>query len=264
MDSGTCEACNALDGVEFPYQSAERTRTEPPYSECDGMDRCRCLHVYVFEEERPGQPGEPVLPQVPEVVVPERGHRVPGEGDPVDLLVEDARLRGIDLTRVEANDILEKVTQNTYKSSDASLSQIRGAPNSQAVAVERYIDVSPRYPQEQLLYRGVRVSDDTTRALKDTLMGIEPGHTLEFKATTHWSSQASVPHAFSEEGGIVFRLTGGAQRSASVKHISSYASEDEVLGGMGLRLRVVAKPTIRPLGPGDTLQRFVVDVEEVR
>ena len=47
LDSGTCGACEALDGTRYPFGSAEHDAHVPPLRECDGRDNCRCLLVYI-------------------------------------------------------------------------------------------------------------------------------------------------------------------------------------------------------------------------
>lgn len=51
LDHNTCPACAALDGNEFAYPSAEWDNVRPPYRECEGQDRCRCVGVYVLKRE---------------------------------------------------------------------------------------------------------------------------------------------------------------------------------------------------------------------
>lgn len=48
LDENTCGYCNDLDGQEWKYGEAP---DEPPYKLCEGEDRCRCVHIYVYKEE---------------------------------------------------------------------------------------------------------------------------------------------------------------------------------------------------------------------
>jgi hypothetical protein len=48
MDDNTCEYCRTMDGKR--WASGEEP-AEPPYEECEGRDRCRCVFVYVFAQE---------------------------------------------------------------------------------------------------------------------------------------------------------------------------------------------------------------------
>ena len=49
LDTGTCEACAAADGDEG---ATPDEITDVPNPDCDGGDRCRCVHVYVFNDEK--------------------------------------------------------------------------------------------------------------------------------------------------------------------------------------------------------------------
>lgn len=51
LDSGTCSACSDMDGQEFDIGSTEYNDNTPPFRECAGGGRCRCLWVYVFDED---------------------------------------------------------------------------------------------------------------------------------------------------------------------------------------------------------------------
>ena len=48
LDMNTCEACTAADGSAAP--SPEEI-DDVPNPDCDGGDKCRCVHVYVFGDE---------------------------------------------------------------------------------------------------------------------------------------------------------------------------------------------------------------------
>lgn len=51
LDKGTCAPCSAADGREFVYGSADMEEHRPPYKECEGGGRCRCVLVFVLMEE---------------------------------------------------------------------------------------------------------------------------------------------------------------------------------------------------------------------
>lgn len=51
MDEHTCGPCGDLDGREFKFDS-EWDSVAPPYSGCEGQDRCRCVGVFVYKSER--------------------------------------------------------------------------------------------------------------------------------------------------------------------------------------------------------------------
>jgi hypothetical protein len=50
LDSATCNECETLDGEQYELGSADYDENEPP-SQCAGGDNCRCVYVYVFEDE---------------------------------------------------------------------------------------------------------------------------------------------------------------------------------------------------------------------
>ncbi len=47
LDDETCEVCEARDGKTMDPDKDE----EPPYTDCQGRDRCRCIWVYVYGNE---------------------------------------------------------------------------------------------------------------------------------------------------------------------------------------------------------------------
>lgn len=62
LDDNTCPYCAGLDGQEWPVDEVDWDN-QPPYGDCEGEDRCRCVWVYVFKDEGPAE-----LPKVPEFV----------------------------------------------------------------------------------------------------------------------------------------------------------------------------------------------------
>ena len=53
LDQSTCTECEALDGSEFEFNSAQHDAMTPPLSSrCHGGDSCRCLLVYQIERSR--------------------------------------------------------------------------------------------------------------------------------------------------------------------------------------------------------------------
>lgn len=53
MDNVTCESCSRLEGQTFEYGSSEFDAAKPPYQDCDGRGRCRCVMIYTFASEAP-------------------------------------------------------------------------------------------------------------------------------------------------------------------------------------------------------------------
>lgn len=52
MDKGTCEACAAVDRMEFDVGSQDFAAHEPPYQQCAGHGMCRCVFIYLLAERR--------------------------------------------------------------------------------------------------------------------------------------------------------------------------------------------------------------------
>lgn len=52
LDANTCDACADLDGREYEFPSSDWDDVAPPYRNCEGQDRCRCVGVYVYKTER--------------------------------------------------------------------------------------------------------------------------------------------------------------------------------------------------------------------
>lgn len=48
MDSETCSPCALVDGRQFAMDEPELQQVSPPYRECDGKGRCRCVLIYVM------------------------------------------------------------------------------------------------------------------------------------------------------------------------------------------------------------------------
>lgn len=51
LDKGTCGACHSADGIKVKVGSADYDRLKPPYTECGGMSRCRCVFIYIGDED---------------------------------------------------------------------------------------------------------------------------------------------------------------------------------------------------------------------
>lgn len=49
MDDNTCGYCRSLDSKS--WAPGTEPVTEPPYADCEGRDRCRCIFVYTFSQE---------------------------------------------------------------------------------------------------------------------------------------------------------------------------------------------------------------------
>ena len=52
LDDNTCSYCREKDGQSWAPGEVDEN-DQPPYKDCDGQDRCRCLWVYTFASETP-------------------------------------------------------------------------------------------------------------------------------------------------------------------------------------------------------------------
>jgi hypothetical protein len=55
MDKVTCDECESLEGKTFIYGSADFEEAKPPYQNCEGRGRCRCVMIYTFASESKGR-----------------------------------------------------------------------------------------------------------------------------------------------------------------------------------------------------------------
>jgi len=51
LDNKVCGPCAALDGEEWPFDSAEHRANLPPNRNCDGSSNCRCVLIYLQEDD---------------------------------------------------------------------------------------------------------------------------------------------------------------------------------------------------------------------
>jgi len=51
LDGETCDPCSDKDGEEFEFGSAAYEQARPPYQDCEGQGRCRCVFVFVLSSE---------------------------------------------------------------------------------------------------------------------------------------------------------------------------------------------------------------------
>lgn len=81
LDQNTCDPCAAADGTVVEFGSADYYRMMPPYSECDGLGRCRCQYVLTLRSESAGGaiPITPLAPTAPWAPLPRTVVPVPWE-----------------------------------------------------------------------------------------------------------------------------------------------------------------------------------------
>ncbi len=52
LDDNTCDYCRETDGQSWAPDEVD-WNNQPPYKDCEGRDRCRCVWVYTFASETP-------------------------------------------------------------------------------------------------------------------------------------------------------------------------------------------------------------------
>lgn len=55
LDGNTCVPCGQADGQQFDVGSPEYVEMSPPLKDCEGGNQCRCIWVYVSQEEQPAE-----------------------------------------------------------------------------------------------------------------------------------------------------------------------------------------------------------------
>lgn len=55
MDLNTCRPCQSQDGRELELGSMDYELVRPPYRNCEGGGRCRCIFVYILKVEQPAR-----------------------------------------------------------------------------------------------------------------------------------------------------------------------------------------------------------------
>lgn len=70
LDEGTCDDCGKLEGRKFVYGSHAYEKANPPYQECEGRSKCRCVMVFTFASESPGPEKAPSGPRAPRLTEP--------------------------------------------------------------------------------------------------------------------------------------------------------------------------------------------------
>jgi len=198
-----------------------------------------------------------------------------------DVLIEDARKKGIELTKDEAKkQVLAAKYFTKTKPSEMILrhelnvrvplsvedleldSEIHPSWSSISKSLNDFIENSPKFESNTPVYRGISVGvDEENIDFVNKLRSVEIGSEISLETTTHWSSNARRAQAFAleSEDDVILRIKNAPERSASIKHVSSFYDEEEVVFGKGIKLKVVSKRK-RTLS---TLKRLVIDVEEV-
>ena len=106
--------------------------------------------------------------------------------------------------------------------------------------LEKFISSSPQW-DDGPLYRGINVD---SKAAQKILADARAGKPLGQRGPASWSTDRDVAEDFSygsEDVSIIFKTTG-KQNGTSIKHLSAYTDENEVLMSNDARWRPVSDP----------------------
>ena len=95
--------------------------------------------------------------------------------------------------------------------------------------LEEYISMSPKYYNRGAIFRGIKLDDSDAIELVNTLSN---GGMIDMRGPASWSSSFQTAHNFASNpfgASIVFKLPNGTKAGASIRHLSEYFGEDEVL-----------------------------------
>lgn len=125
--------------------------------------------------------------------------------------------------------------------------------------LEGFIKASPKWDGSGTLYRGIDVDNKVAaKIIKDATTGAA----INQKGTASWSSEEGVAKGFAHWGGgshdttsILFVMNGGSMKGTSIKHLSEFSSENEIL--MSKRQKVKASNVTK------TAQGYIVECVEL-
>lgn len=200
-----------------------------------------------------------------------RGH-LPADMEDRDKIItiqEDFKAVGKDLDSAEAHKYMRTIYEYTdylYRDiRDAQLAELQGKPIKDAYLkekidlIEEYIASVPLYPEGKPLYRGFGSRNpDNLRAFEEAYAN---GELITMSGISSWTSQAQVAHNFvkSKEHVALFELVSN-KTGVSIKHLSMYPGENEVLFGTNAAYRIIGKYEVTVSGRGVVT---VYKVEEV-
>ena len=100
-------------------------------------------------------------------------------------------------------------------------------------ALESFIKESPKWDGSGTLYRGISVNSETAANI---IKKAQAGEPLDQRGTASWTSQQSIARSFAgwghnhaDETSIMFVMEGGTMKGTSIKHLSKYSNENEIL-----------------------------------
>jgi hypothetical protein len=149
--------------------------------------------------------------------------------EPPSLGEQLANQNGVDIAEAQAQVYaVEDFSGSDYR--DIRYAQYIGITTSDAYkkaqTIETFIEQSPTWDGGDL-YRGIRMKADDVAQL-------QVGGTIDMRGMSSWSSKESVATSFAHTYGggsrksVIFR-TSGTKKGTSIRHLSQYSHEDEVL-----------------------------------
>jgi hypothetical protein len=136
--------------------------------------------------------------------------------------------------------------------------------------IENYIDKAPKY--DGVIYRGIRGTDKVD--IRATFRAVQVGDVISMKGTSSWSSDEKEALSKSVHyydagprdsvNGVLFR-TKGVSKATSIRHLSTFPDEDEVIVSKSTKFRIIGKSVLPPSPYHDDPKgTMVLDIEEVK
>ena len=182
---------------------------------------------------------------------------------------EDFKAVGKDLNKEEARKYMRAIYEYSdylYRDiRDAQLAELQGKPIEDAYLkekidlIEEYIASAPLYPENVPLYRGFGSrSIENLQAFEEAYVN---GEVITMSGISSWTSKKSTAHRFlkNKEHVVLFELVSN-KTGVSIKHLSMFPGENEVLFGTNATFRIIGKSEIKVEGRGMVT---VYKVEEV-
>lgn len=168
----------------------------------------------------------------------QKGHQQYDEGksyenmDSSEIVDNVAMTTGVDRSTAKA------MASSVWDFSDGEYSAIRGASRGDAKYsdykedadnIENFIEKSPKWGADSgPLYRGLGLEREEANKL---IADAEAGKPLDQRGISSWSSSRSTAESFASNGQdeVILVNKSGTRYGTSIKHLSEYASENEVI-----------------------------------
>lgn len=187
----------------------------------------------------------------------------------VMTIQEDFKAVGKDLDRWEARKymrVIYEYTDQEYKNiRRAQLAELQGKPIENARLkekidlIEEYIASAPLYPKDVPLYRGFGSRNiENLQAFEEAYVN---GELISMSGIASWTSKEQIAHKFlkNKKHVALFELVSN-KTGVSIKHLSMFPGEDEVLFSSKAVYRIIGKSEVDVAGKGVVT---VYKVEEV-